>query len=51
MKKIYIVTSGEFSDYGIHEVFDLKEKAQKYIDSVGDMAKYEIFRIEEFNLN
>jgi len=29
-KKIYIVTSGEYSDYGIEAVFSTKEAAEKY---------------------
>ena len=32
MKKIYIVTSGSHSEYGIHAIFDNKELAQKYIN-------------------
>lgn len=32
MKKIYIVTQGEYSDYRIVTVFDNKEEAQKFID-------------------
>lgn len=32
MKKIYIVTSGSYSDYGINAVFDSIELAQEYIN-------------------
>lgn len=31
-KKVYVVTSGEYSDYGIKAVFDDIDKAQQYID-------------------
>lgn len=44
MEKIFIVTSGEYSDYKIMGVFDSKEKAELYIESFHG-------RIEEYNLN
>lgn len=34
--KVYIVTKGEFSDYHIERVFSTKEKAQEYLDYLGD---------------
>lgn len=42
-KKIYIVTSGEYSDYGIERVFSTKEKANEFVQQHGSD-----FRIEEF---
>ena len=45
-KKIYIVTSGEYSDYGINAVFTTKEKAVEY------MEQHETnYNIEEYNLD
>ena len=45
-KKIYIVTSGEYSDYGIDAVFTTKEKAVKYVEQHGTY-----YKIEEYNLD
>ena len=50
MKVIYVVTSGEYSDYGIDSMFDSKELAQSYIDSFKTNS-YNEMRIEEFELN
>ena len=45
-KKIYIVTSGEYSDYGIDAVFTTKEKAVEYVEQHGTR-----YNIEEYNLD
>jgi hypothetical protein len=45
-KKIYIVTSGEYSEYGIDAVFTTKEKAVDYVEQHG--TRYDI---EEYNLD
>ena len=45
-KKIYIVTSGEYSDYGIDAVFTTKEKAVEYVEQHGTN-----YNIEEYNLD
>lgn len=45
-KKIYIVTSGEYSDYGIDAVFTTKEKAVDYVEQHGTR-----YNIEEYNLD
>lgn len=45
-KKIYIVTSGEYSDYGIDTVFSTKEKAKAYIQQNGTN-----YNIEEYDLD
>lgn len=44
--KVYIVTSGDYDDYQIDEVFSTKEKAEEYIECFGDDC-----RIEEYNLD
>jgi len=46
---IYVVTSGEYSAYGIEAVFDSKDLAKKFIDAFGN--NYEEFMIEEYELN
>lgn len=45
-KKIYIVTSGEYSDYSIDAVFTTKEKAVDYVEQHGTD-----YNIEEYNLD
>lgn len=44
--KVYIVTSGDYDEYQIDEVFSTKEKAEEYIEYFGDD-----YRIEEYNLD
>lgn len=44
-KKIYIVTSGEYSDYHIEAVFTTKRKAVEYVEQHGtyyDIEEYEL---------
>lgn len=45
-KKIYIVTSGEYSDYSIDAVFSTKKKAEEYIQQYGTD-----YTIEEYDLD
>lgn len=45
-KKIYIVTSGEYSDYRIDAVFTTKEKAEEYVQNNGSD-----YRIEDYELD
>lgn len=45
-KKIYIVTSGEYSDYGIEAVFSTKEKANEYVQQNGTE-----YHVEEYDLD
>ena len=45
-KKIYIVTSGQYSDYGIDAVFTTKRKAVDYVEQHGTN-----YNIEEYNLD
>lgn len=48
MDKVFIVTSGCYSDYQIEAVFSTKEKAEEYIDS----KKYpDDFAIEEYGID
>ena len=37
MSKGYIVTSGEYSDYGIYRVFSSEEKAKEWIEVITSM--------------
>lgn len=48
--KIYLVTSGQYSDYGVDAVFNSRELAQKFID-VFSHGSYNEMRIEERVLN
>ena len=50
MKKIYIVTQGQYSDYKILGVFDKEELANKFITS-GGKYEYDYPEIEEWELN
>lgn len=43
MEKVYIVTSGEYSDYTIEVVFSTRKKAKEYVDAYGSD-----YRIEEY---
>ena len=47
--KIYIVTSGEYSDYHINAVFSTKENAERYnkIHASGDFEDIEEFEVDE----
>lgn len=46
--KVYIVTSGNYSDYYIERVFSTREKAQEYLDHRGNAERA---NIEEYNLD
>ena len=37
MSKVYIVTSGEYSDYDIDRVFSTEEKAKEWVDVITSM--------------
>ena len=49
MNKVYIVTSGVYSDYAIDEVFDNREDAEKYI-CLHNNDGYWNMRIEEYDI-
>lgn len=40
MKKVYIVTDGDYSDYHIVAVFSTEEKAKEYIQTTGEGDDY-----------
>ena len=46
-KKIYIVTSGEYSDYRIDAVFSKKEKAEEYVQNNGSDYRIEDYKLDE----
>ena len=43
--QIYVVTSGEYSDYRINSIFSTAEKAQEYINMKEFTDRYESYRI------
>lgn len=47
MEKVYIVTSGCYSDYQINAVFSTREKAEEYVDAHGSNYGIEEFPIDE----
>ena len=47
---MYVVTSGQYSDYGINGVFDSKELAELWVNTFKD-SSYDSFNIEEWDLN
>ena len=49
--KIYVVTSGSYSDYGIRGVFTTRENAQQYIDADRSDGYDSYNDIEEYTLN
>ncbi len=59
MKKIYIITSGSYSDYGIECCFSTKAKAEEYLKLIKEnldkedisMWRYLDYRIEEYILD
>ena len=52
-KKVYIVTSGEYSDYRINAVFSSRKLAEKYIELQTRVGYwyFEVPRIEEYTLD
>lgn len=48
MSKVYIVTSGEYSDYGIDRVFSTEEKAKEWVKVITSMygGNYDIEQYE-----
>ena len=48
MSKVFIVTSGEYSDYGIDRVFTTEEKAKEWVDIITSMygGNYDIEQYE-----
>lgn len=52
-KDIYIITSGSYSDYGIHSVWTDKAKAEGRcaLLNAGQSYMYDDFRVEDYPLN
>lgn len=48
MNKVYVVTKGEYSDYGIERIFSTREAAEKYCAT--DKDEYYSPMIEEWDL-
>lgn len=46
-KQIFIVTTGEYSDYTIDRVFSTRKKAVEYLDTKDDNYTLEVFDIDE----
>ncbi len=45
--KIFVVTSGEYSDYRIERVFSTRKKATEYLDTKDDEYTLEVFDLDE----
>ena len=45
--KVYIVTSGEYSDYAIEAVFSTIEKAKEYVDAHGSDYRVEEYPVDD----
>ena len=50
MRKVFIVTSGEYSDYGIDRVFSTEEKAKEWVDVITSMYNGN-YNIEQYELD
>ena len=50
MSKVFIVTSGEYSDYGIDRVFSTEEKAKEWVDIITSMYGGN-YNIEQYELD
>lgn len=50
MNKVYIVTSGEYSGYGINRVFSTEEKAKEWIEVITSMYDGN-YNIEPYELD
>lgn len=50
MSKVFIVTSGEYSDYGIDRVFSTEEKAKEWVDVITSMYGGN-YNIEQYKLD
>ena len=45
--KIFIVTTGEYSDYSIDRVFSTRQKALEYLDTKDNRYTLEVFDVDE----
>lgn len=46
-QQIFIITTGEYSDYSIDRVFSTRQKAVEYLDTQDDDYRLEVFDIDE----
>lgn len=51
MKKIYVVTSGEYSDYHIEGIFDSNELAESFMEAFAPDKYNEPMCVNEWDLN
>ena len=49
--QVYVVTSGEYSDYGIDAIFSTAEKAQEYVSMKEFTDEHECYRINVWNVD
>ena len=47
MEQVYIVTSGEYSDYTIEAVFSTRKKAEEYVDAHGSDYRVEEYPVDD----
>lgn len=45
--KVFVVTSGEYSDYTIERVFSTRKKALEYLDTKDDSYRLEVYDLDE----
>ena len=45
--KVFVVTTGEYSDYTIDRVFSTRQKAVEYLDTKDDDYRLEVFDLDE----
>lgn len=48
--KVYIITQGEYSDYHIVAVFNIKEDAEKFVNYMSDKYHGDPYEIEEYDI-
>lgn len=46
-QQIFIITTGEYSDYSIDRVFSTRQKAVEYLDTQDDDYRLEVFDLDE----
>lgn len=49
--KVYVVTEGEYSDYGIEAVCSTREKAEQVCKAITEADKYKDPKVEEWKLD
>ena len=45
--KVFVVTTGEYSDYTIDRVFSTRKKALEYLDTKDDRYTLEVYDLDE----